>query len=258
MLEKFRAAKAPEIEALKRLESGPGLPAPYAGNRPSFSQAILGRGPGAVVAEYKRASPSRGEINLSLEPGEIASMYADAGAACVSVLTEEVYFKGSLDYLDAMAGPGIPLLRKDFLFDVLQVRQTAAHRASALLLIARMIERTAYLDLMRETAEHLGMEAVVEVFDCDDLKRARAAQARIIQVNNRDLDTLATDLNNSRTLIRNKKPCELWICASGIEEPGQVREMAELGFDAVLVGTSLMSSDDPGGALKELVEWRTT
>lgn len=131
---------------------------------------------------------------------------------------------------------------------------TAATPASALLLIARMFDTAAELRDMRELTEELGMDAVVEVFDARDLDVAREAGSGIIQVNNRDLDKLTTDLGNSRTLSRGKAAHETWISASGIFTPEEVREMAELGFDAVLVGTSLMQDDDPGAALLRLTE----
>ncbi len=251
MLEKFRKAKADEIKALHRAAESESLPAPWQGKRVSFSGSLRDCGPGAVIAEYKRASPSKGEINLSLSPEAIASKYAASGAAAISVLTERTYFKGELGFLKAMTGPGLPLLRKDFLFDPLQVAETAATPASALLLIVRMFENSAHLAEMINAARKAGLESVVEIFAPEELEMAREAGADIIQVNNRDLDTLATDLDNSREMIR-RKGSELWICASGIETSGQVREMAGLGFDAVLVGTSLMRENDPGAALKSL------
>lgn len=251
MLEKFRSAKAGEIKALHKAAASGGLPRAWEGKRLSFAQALKDYGPGAVIAEYKRASPSKGEINLSLSPEAIASKYAASGAAAISVLTEKTYFKGDLGFLKAMTGPGLPLLRKDFLFDPLQVTETAATPASALLLIVRMFENATQLAEMINLSRQAGLETVVEIFAPEELDTARQAGAEIIQVNNRDLETLATDLDNSRRMIR-QKDRELWICASGIEKSAQVREMAELGFDAVLVGTSLMREDDPGTALKSL------
>jgi indole-3-glycerol phosphate synthase len=105
MLEKFRGAKQAEIAHLKALETAQALPEPYTGKRPSFSDALLAKAPIAVIAEYKRASPSKGDINLDVPPGDVAAMYAASGAAAISVLTEETYFKGSLDYLEPMSAP---------------------------------------------------------------------------------------------------------------------------------------------------------
>lgn len=257
MLEKFRAAKAAEIARLKALDAAGTFPAPLAGPRPGFAEALrrkAGESGVAVIAEYKRASPSKGDINLGRGPAEVADLYAASGAAAISVLTEEAYFKGSLDFLPLMTGPGLPLLRKDFLFDPVQVRQTAASPASALLLIARMFADAGELRDLLGLAGGLGLAVVTEVFDGPDLDRARQAGALIIQVNNRDLDTLGMDLDNSRRLVRDRRDGELWISASGITRPEEVREMAGLGFTAVLVGTSLMATDDPGRKLAELAQ----
>ncbi len=252
MLERFRKAQQPGIERLRQLEAAGRLPAPFVGVRPGFSAALRAQGSPAVIAEYKRASPSRGVINLALTPEVVARMYAEAGAACFSVLTEEAHFQGSLAYLADMAFAARPLLRKDFLLDPLQVAETAATPASALLLIMRMFPGPAEVRAMLDQCARYGLEAVCEVFDEADLDVAREAGAEIIQVNNRDLDLLVTDLSVSRRLVRHRQPGEIWISASGLDAPGQLAEMAELGFDAVLIGTSLMSQADPGAALRTL------
>lgn len=255
MLEKFRTAKEAEIAWLVDQDRQGGLPELWTGRRPPFARGLRDKAAQAgiaVIAEYKRASPSKGDINLGLAPGEVAEFYAGAGAAAISVLTEEVYFKGGLSYLSAMTGPGLPLLRKDFLFHPLQVRQTVSTPASALLLIARMFDSARELERLLDLADGFGLEVITEVFDAADLARAREAGARMLQVNNRDLDTLAVSLDNSRTLARSMRPEEVWISASGIADPGEVREMAGLGFTAVLVGSSLMAAPDPGRKLAEL------
>lgn len=250
MLAAFREAKQAEIAALK----AHGAPKPLEMTRPGFAAALLERGPGAVIAEYKRASPSKGDINLGLEPEAVADIYAAAGAAAISVLTEERYFKGALGYLERMTGPGLPLLRKDFLFDPLQVAATAATPASAYLLIVRYFGSVEELAAMIDAGTPLGLEAVVEVFGEEETRLAKAAGARIIQVNNRDLDTLTTDLNVARRLIALKKPGEAWIAASGIATPDHAREFAALGYEGLLVGTGLMAADSPGAALASLVK----
>ena len=251
MLEKFRAAQAPAIKHLKDLEATEKLPMPYTGKRPPFSDALLAAGPIAIIAEYKRASPSKGDINLGLTPAEVAAMYAASGAAAISVLTEETYFKGSLDYLETISAVGLPMLRKDFLLHPLQVVETAATKASALLLIVRMLTDEELSEMLRLTYD-AGLEAVVEVFDEADLERAEKAGARIVQVNSRDLDTLKTDLDVARGMAAKKRPGRIWIAASGISTRADVLNMAGLGYYAVLVGTSLMSGDDPGLALARL------
>ncbi len=250
MLEKFRRAKQAEIDRLIGLDRIGGVPSPRLTPRPSFREAIHGKR-GAVIAEYKRASPSKGEINMGLAPADVGKAYAASGAAAISVLTEEVYFKGSLDYLEIMSAFGRPLLRKDFILHPLQVMETASTAASAILLIARMLPGDTLSELIA-LCEELSLDPVVEAFDEEDLARSQDAGARIIQINNRDLDKLVTDLDVSRRLIGKKRPVETWISASGVFTRAEVLHLASLGFDAVLIGTSIMSGDDPGAALAVL------
>ncbi|MDR0827655.1 MAG: indole-3-glycerol-phosphate synthase [Desulfovibrio sp.] len=251
MLERFRIAKAAELAALEDLAARGAMPPPRAGGRPPFRASLQDKAR-PVIAEYKRASPSKGDINLGWTPEDVAAAYAEAGAGALSVLTEETYFKGSPDYLQRMAGPGLPLLRKDFIIHPLQVEQTAATPASALLLIARMLDAD-MLRLLIRTALNFGLEPVTEIFDLADLDMARKAGATIIQVNNRDLSRLAVDLCVSRTLIVHKAPGEFWISASGIEDRAGLDGLLGLGFDAGLVGSSLMAGQDPGQALAALL-----
>jgi len=259
ILDRFRAAKTPEIAALRELEAKGRLPGFFTGARPSFSGALRAKAPLAVIAEYKRASPSKGDINLGVAPLDACRAYAGAGAAALSILTESAHFKGELAFLEACRPAGLPLLRKDFLFDELQVRETAATPASAFLLIARMLPHAAALARLLTLGAAAGLEAVVEIFDERDLDMAREAGSRLIQVNNRDLDTLATDLGNAERLMRaadGKREGELWIAASGIAGPDDARRMRAAGYDAVLVGTSLMASGDLGAAVRALTEAR--
>ncbi|MBA4359011.1 MAG: indole-3-glycerol phosphate synthase, partial [Desulfovibrio sp.] len=192
MLERFRLAQAEPIADLRRLAGEGLLPAPWQGVRPGFSAALRAAGAPAVIAEYKRASPSRGVINLELTPADVARMYAGGGAACFSVLTEGAHFQGQLRFLDEMAFAKRPMLRKDFLLDPLQVAETAATPASALLVIMRMFPGASEVKDMLGQCRYYGLEAVCEVFDEADLDLARWAGAQIIQVNNRDLDRLVT------------------------------------------------------------------
>lgn len=252
MLDKFREAKRLEIESLRKDFMEGRIPAVYQGERPSFTDAIRAKGPGAIIAEFKPASPSKGVLRENLNPLDYADAYAENGAAAISVLTEHKYFKGTPDLLFMMNGPGLPLLRKDFIFDPLQVAMTASSPASAVLLIARMCDDAGHLKQLIDIARMPGLTPVVEIFDQADLDLARHAGADVIQVNNRDLDTLTTTLDQGRKFIRQKKDGELWICASGVSERGQVEEMAGLGFDAVLIGTCLMEAVDPGAKLAEL------
>lgn len=257
MLEKFAQAKRREIMDLLTMDAEGRMPEPFAGERPPFKAALAARGAGAVIAEYKRASPSKGVINLNLTASDVAHGYARGGAACMSVLTETDYFQGDLAYLDQCVPAGLPLLRKDFILHPLQVRQTAATPASAVLQIARMVEKDELAEMI-ELADSLGLETITEVFDGDDLVKARAAGATLIQVNNRDLDTLEISLDISRKLAAAKLPGETWISASGITRGAQIDELASLGYDAVLIGTFLMEGDDPGAALANLIKERDT
>ncbi|MFV0422022.1 indole-3-glycerol-phosphate synthase [Oleidesulfovibrio sp.] len=253
MLSRFAKAKEAEIAALKELERTGRLPAPYSGDRPVFSQALKKKGIVAIT-EYKRASPSKGDIELGLEPEDVARAYAQAGAGALSVLTEETYFKGHMNYLDRMAFAGLPMLRKDFILHPLQIVQTAASPASALLLVVRMLSGAEELRMLLDITHKNNMEAVVEVFDEQDLEIAREAGSRIIQVNNRDLSTLQTDLAISSRLVKERDAAECWISASGITEPEHRKYVETLGFDAMLVGTALMAGGDPQGSLARLLQ----
>lgn len=264
-LERFRAAKAPELEALRRAAASETLPPPWSGPRPDFAAALAARptpGPLAVIAEYKRASPSKGVICEALAVEDAARQYAGAGAAALSVLTEEEWFRGDLAFLgrarralEEAGEPGLPLLRKDFIFDPLQVRATAATPASALLLIVRLTPEAAQLRDLRERAESCGMAAVVEVFDADDLALARESGARLIQVNARDLASLKVDREAPLALIRACPPLpgETWIAASGMDSFAHLARAAEAGYVAALVGTALMAGGEPGAALGRLL-----
>lgn len=264
LLERFRTAKRDEVEALRALAERDGLPPVFRETRPDFMTALAGRAgqaPLAVVAEYKRASPSRGVICESLEVEDVARQYAAAGASAVSVLTEEAFFRGRLEYLaraaepSLYAGPRPPLLRKDFIFDPLQVRATASTPASALLLIVRLTPDAAMLRALREQAESFGLQAVVEIFDAEDLRLARQSGARIIQVNARDLESLAVDREACLQLARACPPGadELWIAASGMSRPEHLAAAGRAGYRAALVGSALMENGAPGAALAALL-----
>lgn len=260
-LERFMDAKRREVEELTR--QGTEQIRPWNGERPSFSRALeAGGGPLAVIAEYKRASPSRGVICESLEPEDVVRQYREAGAAAVSVLTEERWFHGHISYLARMAaamekrgGKRPPLLRKDFLFHPAQVDATLATPASALLLIVRLTPSARTLRDLRERAEKGGMEAVVEVFDEKDLALARESGARIIQVNARDLASLKVDTDACLRLIETCPPerGELWIAASGMGCRADLEQAAQRGFSAALVGSALMEGGRPGEALAKLL-----
>jgi indole-3-glycerol phosphate synthase len=256
----FREAKRLEIKALQRLESR-GFPPPYAGRRPPFSLSLTRAAADqglAIIAEYKRASPSQGDIAPELAAGRVARAYAEAGATAMSILTEKSKFKGRLNFIrEARAVPeaaSLPLLRKDFIFDLLQVRATAATPASAVLLIVGLTPSAALLRQLREEAENLGLEAVVEVLNETDLEIARDSGAKIIQANARDFADLSVDLRRSLSLAQKhaRAAGELWIAASGFNRPEELRLAREAGFTAILAGTALMAGGQPAESLKKL------
>jgi len=269
-LERFIKAKEGEIAALERLirderaccEGGPLCP--WKGRRPSFRAALEAGGKGkaalAVIAEYKKASPSRGVICETLDVEEVVRQYAQNGARAMSILTEEQYFHGNICFLPraGKVEPSLPLLRKDFIFHPLQVTATLATPASALLLIVRLTPEASVLRSLREQAEAGGMDAVVEVFDEADLRLARESGAHIIQVNARDLATLKVDREACLRLIRENtpRPGELWIAASGMTCRADLEAAAEAGFHAALVGSALMEDGTPGLSLRRLLTGR--
>jgi len=218
----------------------------------AFAAAIMGP-PIKVIAEVKRASPSAGAIRAAADPVATARMYALAGAAAVSVLTDQKYFSGSLDDLAAVRGAvDLPILRKDFTVDAFQVYEARAVGADAVLLIAGTMP-VADLDALARLAADLGLTALVEVHSDRDLDDALAIGARVIGINNRDLHTLEIDLNTTHRL-RSRIPAGVTVISeSGIATPGDVAEVARAGIDAVLVGTALMASPDPGAHLRALL-----
>jgi indole-3-glycerol phosphate synthase len=246
-LSRFVQAKQEELQMLRAMKN---LPRPYQGPRPGFARAIRDHENTAIIAEYKRASPSRGKINLTRSPGEAGRMYARSGASAISVLTEATYFKGDLAFLEPMARTGLPLLRKDFITDPLQVAMTATTPASAILVIVRLFKTDRELRRVLVACRDFGLEPVVEAFDAQDLHRAQDLGAPIIQINNRDLATLDIDLNRSHDLIEKKQDQEIWISASGITTPKTGQELFRAGFDALLIGTALMQEDDPGAMIE--------
>lgn len=257
MLAKFRKAKESEIAGLVRAEACGKLEVPANIKRPDFAKTLTGPHL-AAIAEYKRASPSRGVIRNDLGIAEVSRQYLDAGAAAISILTEERYFDGKLDYIEQaqMATDGkIPLLRKDFIFHPLQIKATAQTPAAAVLLIARFYSGADELRKLRELAESFDMDAVVEVFDKSDLSVARDAGAKIIQVNARDLASLKTSRSDCLKLIEKCVPQgrEIWIAASGMSRPEHLLAAADAGFAAALIGGALMEKGSPGENLFRLL-----
>ncbi|MFA5064528.1 MAG: indole-3-glycerol phosphate synthase TrpC [Dehalococcoidia bacterium] len=209
----------------------------------------------SLIAEVKKASPSRGLIRPDFDPVEIACIYAEHGATAISVLTESKYFQGSLDYLKSINHAfrlrRLPLIRKDFIFNSYQVYEARAWGADSLLLIASIFD-TFLLKDMLGFARHLGMDCLVEVHDEADLKKALDCGAQIIGINNRDLRTFKVDTAVTRRLRPLVPSDRLVVSESGIKSARDIADMGELKVDAVLIGEALMASSDIGEKIREL------
>jgi len=207
-----------------------------------------------IIAEFKRRSPSKGEIRRDADPSMTVRAYESAGAAAISVLTEEDYFGGSLDDLRAARkAVSLPMLRKDFIFDEYQVYESAAAGADAVLLIVAALDDET-LDRLRRTAEEeLGMDALVEVHTAEEMNRAVAGAAQIIGVNNRDLQTFTVSLETSVQLAPMAPKGSVLISESGIESAGDIQRLRSVGYRAFLIGETLMRADDPGELLRSFL-----
>ena len=217
-----------------------------------FHAALTARRP-AIIAEIKRASPSKGTLTHHFDPGAIAKLYALGGAAALSVLTDTEFFQGSLADLEtARAGVSVPVLRKDFTIDAFHVIEAAAHGADAILLIAAILEASE-LRRLRELAAACHMAALVEVHDESELEAALASGARIVGVNNRNLHTFEVTLETSLRLAA-KIPAEIVkVAESGIHSRSAVAQLEQAGFHAFLIGEHLMKAADPAAALRGLL-----
>jgi indole-3-glycerol phosphate synthase len=205
----------------------------------------------SLIAEIKRRSPSRGDIAPGIDAAHRARMYSAAGASALSVLTEPTQFGGSLSDLDAASASGLPLLRKDFIVDRLQLLEAKVHGASAVLLIVRALPATQLADLHAEAAS-LSLEVLVEVHDEDEMHQALDAAYPIIGVNNRDLESLEIDESVGERLVPQIPPSAIAVYESGIRSRSGVERAAACGADAVLVGTALSSSTDAETAVRAL------
>lgn len=227
--------------------------APTPGGRRSFRRSISTPGRVNVIAEFKRRSPSRGVLREDLHPVRVAQGYEIAGAAALSILTEEEYFGGSLDDLQqARYATLLPTLRKDFIVDPYQVREAWIAGADAVLVIVAVLSDRELRGL-QQTARELGLEALVEVHDRQELDRALDAGAQVVGVNNRDLRTMEVRLETALELVASIPDEVVAVAESGIRTGADVRRLREAGFDAFLVGEHLMRSPDPGDALAALL-----
>jgi indole-3-glycerol phosphate synthase len=206
----------------------------------------------AVIAEVKRRSPSAGSIREDLDPIGRAVLYSTHGASAVSVLTDQPYFGGSLkDLIDVANGSIVPILRKDFILDELQILEARAAGASAVLLIVRVLDRTRLEELMAcALSNHL--ETLVEVHSLGELETAVTANAAIIGVNSRDLDTFKVDMAAAWSMLRSIPADRIAVAESGISRQSDVVRAADAGADAVLIGTALSQSESPEALLRQL------
>jgi indole-3-glycerol phosphate synthase len=206
-----------------------------------------------IIAEVKKASPSKGIIREDFDPLKIARQYESNNAAAISILTESEFFMGKLEFLKEIKNAvNIPLLRKDFLFDPYQIYEARANGADAVLLIAAILEKS-LLDELLSVVKKLSMNALVEVHTKDELKKVLQTDAEIIGINNRNLKTFETDIQTSIDLMADIPESKIIITESGIKTKEDIRKLSKAGVDAFLIGETFMRADNPGEMLNEFI-----
>ena len=220
----------------------------------SFARALRSDAAGlSVIAEVKRRSPSKGALAAELDPAEVAGAYAAGGAACLSVLTDEAFFGGSAaDLAAARSASGLPVLRKDFTVAAADVCDARLMGADAVLLIVAVLSDDELASLY-ELAGRLGLDALVEVHDEPELERALALNPRLVGVNQRDLATFELDPLRALRLVSAIPPGVAAVAESGIRGPDDARRLAGAGYDAILIGESVVTSEDPSAAVRALL-----
>ncbi len=261
ILNRILSVKKTEIEDAKRKQSFAALQASVdrdisiRQNRRHFEGALrekIAMGTSAVIAEIKKASPSKGIIRELFYPAEIAKSYEKHGAACLSVLTDKSFFKGDPNYLiEAKTACSLPVLRKDFIVDPYQVYEAAVLGADCILLIVAALEDTQMAEL-EACAFELGLHVLVEVHNANELDRALKLKTTLIGINNRDLKTFKTTIQNTINLLPGLPKDRLVVTESGILQRDDVLRMREVGVNAFLVGEAFMRAKEPGEALAEL------
>ena len=215
-------------------------------------RAKIAAGKPAVIAEIKKASPSKGVLRADFEPADIAQSYAEHGAACLSVLTDKDFFQGSIDYLkQARASCGLPVLRKDFMVDAYQIYESRVMGADCILLIAACLDDAQLKDMEALALLH-DMAVLVEVHDAVELERALKLKTPLIGINNRNLKTFEVALDTTLGLIGQVPEGRILVTESGISTAADVQRMRQAKVNAFLVGEAFMRADDPGVALGQL------
>jgi len=242
-----RAARVPVTE-LQARQAGADAPRGFA----AAIEAKIAAGNAGVIAEIKKASPSKGVLRADFRPAEIAASYAASGAACLSVLTDVDFFQGGDDYLrQARAACELPVIRKDFIVDPYQVHEARVLDADCILLIAACLEDGQMREL-NDLAHELGMDVLVEVHDAAELERALKLDNRLVGINNRNLRTFEVSLDTTLDLLAGIPADRRVVTESGIHAPADVALMRDHGVHAFLVGEAFMRADDPGAKLAEL------
>jgi indole-3-glycerol phosphate synthase len=250
-LAEILAVKKDEVAELKK-----NIPAEVERDLPprDFKAAISAPGRINLIAEIKFASPSAGRIRAKCEPDLIGKIYEDAGAAAISLLTDKRFFQGDLNHLPNLKKTvALPVVRKDFIIDEVQVCEALLYGADAILLIARILSRARLSDLISACRE-LGMSPLTEVHDRDDLEKAIECGAEIIGINNRDLDSFTVDVRTTFELAPLVPEDRIVISESGLATQADIRSLRNTGVRAVLVGSALMRNDDLAGKTTELVQ----
>jgi len=251
ILDKILAVKRAEVAAAKRAAPEVEARARAAPATRDFVGALRAKKP-AVIAEIKRASPSKGLLRANFDPAAIAKSYEQAGAACISVLTDREFFQGAPeDLIKAKAACALPALRKDFLIDPYQAFEARALGADCVLLIVACLD-DAQMRSLEKLAHSLGMAVLVEVHDAAELERALELDTPLIGINNRNLRTFETRLETTLDLLPRMPKQRMVITESGILSAADVRRMRDQGVNAFLVGEAFMRAPDPGSALREV------